>query len=152
MAFLTFGGNSAGLILNNYSTADVLISLSRFAVALSLIFSYPLLFVGLRDGVLDLLKVRDSKRTTRLLNQWTMGLVGIITALALKITDLTFVASMSGALLGTSLIFVFPPLMFRAAVKNDPTKKWERRLASLITSLGIAVGGVGAKMAMQSLS
>ena len=39
MAFLTFGANCDGLILNNYSTKDLLISASRFAVAISLIFS-----------------------------------------------------------------------------------------------------------------
>lgn len=39
MAFLTFGANCDGLILNNYSKKDLLISASRFAVAISLIFS-----------------------------------------------------------------------------------------------------------------
>ena len=39
MGFLTFGANADGLILNNYSTKDILISLSRFAVAVSLVFS-----------------------------------------------------------------------------------------------------------------
>ena len=151
MAFLTFGGASAGLILNNYSTQDVLLSLSRFAVALSLVFSYPLLFVGLRDGVLDLLQIPESRRSHSLLNQWSVGVVAVITGLALKVTDLTFVASMSGAVLGTSLIFIFPTLMFRAAVRDDPSKKRERRLCSVIASVGVAVGGVGAKMAMGSL-
>lgn len=37
--FLTFGGASDGLILNNYSTKDTLMSLSRIAVAVSLVFS-----------------------------------------------------------------------------------------------------------------
>ena len=40
MGFLTFGANADGLILNNYSTKDILISLSRFAVAVSLVFSW----------------------------------------------------------------------------------------------------------------
>jgi amino acid permease len=52
--FLTFGSISDGLILNNYSTQDSLMTLSRAAVALSLVFTYPLPFVGLRDGVLAL--------------------------------------------------------------------------------------------------
>jgi amino acid permease len=52
--FLTFGSISDGLILNNYSTQDNIMTLSRAAVALSLVFTYPLPFVGLRDGVLAL--------------------------------------------------------------------------------------------------
>jgi amino acid permease len=52
--FLTFGSISDGLILNNYATNDSLMIWSRAAVALSLVFTYPLPFVGLRDGVLAL--------------------------------------------------------------------------------------------------
>ncbi|CAB9507105.1 Putative sodium-coupled neutral amino acid transporter 11 [Seminavis robusta] len=153
MGFLTFGSATAAMILNNYSTKDTLISLSRFAVGLSLIFSYPLLFVGTRDGLLDLAQVPESKRSVLLLNQITVGLVAILTGLALKVTDLTFVASMSGALLGTSLIFIFPTLMFRAAVANskNPTRgqQLESRLCAVIAALGVAIAGVGTKMALQ---
>ena len=38
--FLTFGGASSGLILNNYSNKDVLMGLSRVAVAVSIVFRY----------------------------------------------------------------------------------------------------------------
>jgi len=39
LGYLTFGAASDGLILNNYSTKDVLMSISRIAVAVSLVFS-----------------------------------------------------------------------------------------------------------------
>jgi hypothetical protein len=140
------------MILNNYSTRDGLISFSRFAVALSLVFSYPLLFVGFRDGVMDILSIPEEKRKNDTLNNALLvGLLGIITACALKVTDLTLVVSMSGALLGTALIFIFPTLMFRAATKENPTpsQRLERRLCAMIATLGVAIGGVGAKMALQ---
>lgn len=157
MGFLTFGGATAPLILNNYSTNDVLVSLSRFAVALSLVFSYPLLFVGTRDGLLDLIRVPESKRTNAFLNKLSVGLLAILTGLALNITDLTFVASMSGAVFGASLIFIFPTLMFRAAVKDMGDKatkgqKWESKLCSFIAAVGIAIGGIGARMAMKNVA
>jgi amino acid permease len=153
MAFLTFGANCDGLILNNYSTKDLLISASRFAVAISLIFSYPLLFVGTRDGTLDLLKVPEEKRSASLLNQTTFGLLGIVTALAWKLTDLSFVSSISGAVFGTALIFVYPSLMFRAAIKNIGDKapardKKESSFAMLVNIVGIVIGIIGTKMAL----
>ena len=40
LGFLTFGAASNGLILNNYSTKDVLMGFSRIAVALSVIGRY----------------------------------------------------------------------------------------------------------------
>ena len=39
VGYLTFGAASSGLILNNYSTKDSLMSISRIAVAISLVFS-----------------------------------------------------------------------------------------------------------------
>ena len=41
LGFLTFGASSNGLILNNYSTKDVLMGFSRIAVAISVIGRYP---------------------------------------------------------------------------------------------------------------
>ena len=154
-AFLTFGASTAPMVLNNYATSDILISISRFAVALSLVCSYPLLFVGTRDGLLDLIQVPDSQRSNSLLNRVSVATVAIITLVATKVTDLTLVASLSGAILGTSLIFLYPTLMFRAATKTSFSGrwvKWERRLCSVIVSLGMTIGLVGTKMALQTVS
>jgi len=154
LAFLTFGANCDGLILNNYSTKDLMISVSRFCVAISLIFSYPLLFVGTRDGTLDLLNIPEEKRTTSLLNNTTFALLGITTALAWKLTDLSFVSSISGAVFGTALIFVFPSLMFRAAISNlgDKATKRQKRegtFAMIVNLLGIIIAAIGTKMSLQ---
>ena len=46
VGFLTFGKACDGLVLNNYGSTDVLMGLSRVAVAVSLVFSYPLAFTG----------------------------------------------------------------------------------------------------------
>merc|ERR1712060_11125 len=86
--FLTFGKNCSGLILNNYSTKDLIVTLSRFAVAISILFSYPLAFTGVRDGILDILQIRSKDRSTKLLNKLTLGILSIVTALALKVKDL----------------------------------------------------------------
>lgn len=116
--------------------------------------SYPLLFVGTRDGTLDLLKVPEEKRTASLLNQTTFALLGITTALAWKLTDLSFISSISGAVFGTALIFIFPSLMFRAAIKNLGDKATERqkqegKFAMLVNLIGIVVAAIGTKMSLQ---
>jgi amino acid permease len=92
--FLTFGGACSGLILNNYSTRDGLMGLSRIAVAVSLVFSYPLAFVGARDGILDLFQVKD--RSAARLNALTVGMLAAITVLALIIPDVSFVLAFAG--------------------------------------------------------
>lgn len=155
LGFLTFGSASSGLILNNYSTKDVLASFTRIAVATSIVFSYPLAFAGLRDGALDLANVDPDKRSNSLINKVTLALLSIITGLALVVKDLAFVLSFGGATLGNALIYVFPALMFKAAVKkmdspSDSMKK-EVKLAMGVAALGCVFGLIGTTMAIKSV-
>ena len=156
LGFLTFGKATSGLVLNNYASSDTLMSLSRFAVAFSIVFSYPLVFVGCRDGCLDLLKVDPEERTNSVLNQVTIAILGVITALAIKVSDLTFVLSFGGATLGNALIYVYPALMFRSAVKNmgddaSPGLKGEVNVAMFTAALGVVLGTIGSVMAIKGL-
>ena len=156
LGFLTFGSGSSGLILNNYSTKDTLIGFSRVAVAVSLVFSYPLAFAGFRDGVLDLAKVPQEKRTNSLLDKVTVGCLSLITFLALTVKDVSFVLSFGGATLGNALIYLYPALMFRGAVKKLGDKaskslKREVKVAMANAGLGVTMGIIGAKMALKAL-
>ena len=153
LGFLTFGGNSAGLILSNYSPRDTLMSISKIAVALSLVFSYPLAFVGFRDGVLDLLKIKERKPA--FLNTLTVGLLSFVTFLALIIPDVSFVLAFAGSTLGNALVYIFPALMFRGAIQKlpNPTRlqKTEVKLAMGSALFGLVMGCVGAVKAIQSI-
>jgi amino acid permease len=51
--FLTFGGSSAGIILNNYSTLDKGASLCRFLMALCVIGGYPFLISACKNALLE---------------------------------------------------------------------------------------------------
>ena len=151
LGFLTFGSASSGLILNNYSGKDVLMSLSRVAVAVSIVFSFPLVFVGARDGWLDLLKVPMDKRSDSVLIKTTLAILSGITLIASQLKELAFIMSLAGATLGNALIYVYPALMFRSAVKNMGEKatkglKREVPLAMLSASLGVLMGLIGTKM------
>lgn len=154
--FLTFGSASSGLILNNYSNKDTLMGLSRIAVAISLVFSYPFAFAGCRDGVLDLMKVPADKRSNSLLNKLTVAILSTVTGLALVLKDVSFVLSFGGATLGNALIYVYPALMSRGAVKKMGDKaskglKSEVKLALANAGLGITMGAIGARMALKTL-
>jgi len=156
MGFSTFGGASNGLILNNYSTKDSIMGFSRVAVAFALVFTYPLAFVGCRDGTLEMMQVPKEERTDAKLNNLTYIILASVTAVALKITDLSFIMSFGGATLGNALIYVYPAIMFRSAVKNlgdDATaaQKLEVKLAMAFAALGIGMGAIGTKMALSKL-
>ncbi|EEC43594.1 predicted protein [Phaeodactylum tricornutum CCAP 1055/1] len=153
LGFLTFGAHSSGLILNNYSVRDTLMGISRLAVALSIVFSYPLAFVGARDGVLDLLQVQN--RTPTVLNGLTVGLLAAVTAAALSIPDVSFVLAFAGSTLGNALIYIFPALMWRGAVRKQPNsttgQRREVKLAMMSAFAGLGMGIMGATKAVQSI-
>ena len=58
VGFLTFGGSTAGFVLNNYAGSDGLATFARFAIGLALLTGYPFTFSALREGILDLRKVK----------------------------------------------------------------------------------------------
>ena len=127
-------------------------SLSRIAVAVSLVFSYPLAFVGARDGFSDLLKLKKTPKTQNLL---TGAILSAITFLALNIPDVSFVLALGGATLGNALIYIFPALMFRGAIKKKadatPGQKREVIMALGSATIGLAMGILGVKMTLASL-
>jgi len=156
VGFLTFGQHSAGLILNNYSTRDGLMAASRIAVAVSILFSYPLAFVGARDGVLDLFQIRN--RSPAFLNGLTVAMLSALTVAALSIPDVSFVLAFGGATLGNALIYIFPALMFRGALRKNKMEKEPTRLqnaevkvATASAVLGAGMGLMGAFKAVQSV-
>jgi len=148
--FLTFGATSNGYILNNYATGDFIMSLSRIAIAVSITASYPLLFVGTRDGLLDLFKIKGP--SNRLLNQITLGTLAVVTATASKLTDLGLVASVGGATFGTALVFIYPCLMFlKNQTKIGEKTNKETLLAKMIATLGVVMGAIGTGMALKGV-
>lgn len=103
-----------------------------------------------------MMKVPKEERTDAKLNNITYIILAAVTAVAMKIKDLSFIMSFGGATLGNALIYVYPALMFRSAVKNmgeDATtaQKMEVNLAMAFAALGIGMGCIGTKMALGKL-
>jgi len=115
--------------------------------------SYPLAFVGVREGLLDLFQVK--KRTNKVYNTVTISALSAVTYAALKIKDVSFVLAFAGATLGNALIFVFPAAMFRSTVKKmddaSPQLKREAKFAPFMAAAGIIMGAIGGSMAIRSL-
>ncbi|KAL7522236.1 hypothetical protein ACHAWX_006913 [Stephanocyclus meneghinianus] len=141
LGFLTFGSASSGLILNNYSTKDILMSLSRVAVAVSIVFSFPLAFVGARDGWLDLLNVPSEKRSNAVLNKATLAILSVITLIATQLKELAFIMSFAGA---TSAVK-------KMGVKASKGLRREVPFALFSALLGLVMGSIGTKMALGML-
>ena len=102
--FLTFGAASQGLILNNYATSDPLAFIARLGIGCSIIFSYPINFIGLREGVLGLLGATGESDTTHVVS--TVLLLAVACGISMMTKNLGLVVALGGAVLGSALVYV----------------------------------------------
>lgn len=142
--FLTFGQASQGYILSNYSPMDPLATLSKTALTCSILATFPLPFVGLRDGVLDLLQVSNRDQVHSVT---TIALLAAITAGALSLHDLALVLSVGGGTFSTAVSAVFPVLMF-LSMDSDNKATWEQVAAAMGMVLSVGIGFTGVNLAL----
>mmetsp|Transcript_14633 Transcript_14633/g.49560 ORF Transcript_14633/g.49560 Transcript_14633/m.49560 type:complete len:205 (+) Transcript_14633:2-616(+) len=202
LGFSTFGSGCLSNILLNYHAADPLAVGGRLATGLSILFGFPLTFVGLRDGVVGacrslLQSVFDEKhvedwteaqlrrhnspgrRFTRWLLQknteeqnqhagahtlrWmgsssnntplTLLLLATVTAVAVSITDIGVIAGCTGAVLGASIVYVLPSLMYVKAMEQaagGAPLPLSKRANVLLVPFGVALGVLGVIMTLQN--
>lgn len=146
--FLTFGSASQGLILNNYATSDTLAFIARCGIAASIMFSYPLNMVGLREGVLEMFPKLDGKKTSVHAIS-TLALGGGFSALALVFKDLGLLVALGGAILGSALVYIFPAMMAIAEKKGAISSKAEKLANWALAGLGLFFAGLGAVMCLK---
>jgi len=123
MGFLTFGANSQGLILNNYATKDTMAFLARVGIGASIIFSYPLNFAGLRQGVLSIFGKEKAGDKPAVHVAATALIMLATSGLALVVKDLGLIAALGGAILGSALVYIYPALMFIANARKQMAVK-----------------------------
>jgi len=146
--YLTFGAASQGLILNNYATSDPLAFLARLGIGMSIIFSYPLNFVGLRGGVLGMLGLSSQadKRSVHVIT--TVVLLCLMNGASLFLKDLGLVVGLGGAILGSALVYILPALM-AVGEKAGVMGKTEKALNWGLSGLGVFFAGLGAIMCLK---
>ena len=158
IGFLTFGEHCDGYILNNYSADDSLASVSRVAIGLCSLVSYPLNFIGVRDNCLDMLGLNediDSRDSPVKQNVFTLLLLGTLTFISCFVTDLGLISSVGGGTTVTVLCFIFPAIMFREGVqkfgrREDRTQTLEIYLVMTLMVVGVILGLIGVWISLET--
>lgn len=145
MGFLTFGAHSDSYILNNYSSKDVLATVSRLAIGLCSLVSYPLNFIGVRDNCLDILGITDEIDTSAKLNVVTILLLSLMTLTSCFVTDLGLINSVGGGTTVTLVCFIFPAFMFREGMRKHGGvgPQWEVWIVMALMVVGVVLGIIG---------
>jgi len=109
--FLTFGASSSGVILNNYSTSDFGATVCRLLMGIAVVGTYPFVFSGMRSAFFQLVK-KGEEVTEKESRTATQAMLATLTGLALVLKNAGFIVGFNGALMGSAIIYIFPPLMF----------------------------------------
>ena len=149
--FCTFGGNCQGMILNNYSGKDIGATICRMIVTISLVGSYPIFVRAIKSSFLELtMKGKEVSESAGKLV--TTGIVGFLTAAALVLKDAGLMVSLTGALLGSAIIYIFPSLVYlkltkRLVAEGKMKKSFglsaERTANKFLAVLGVALALLG---------
>jgi len=120
--YATFGDVSMGNILLNYSSSDFLATLGRLATGCSIIFGFPLISNGCREGFKNAASALDLFPTLRNPQNHTLlvlSLLLITTTLSIVAKDIGLVASLTGALMGSALVYICPTLLYSKIVERQ---------------------------------
>lgn len=150
-AFETFGTNACGVILENYAKNDNLINIARVGMGLSIIASFPLMFSGLREAVIELMIMMQPQWTEPLGSLWIQNVLSAclllaVTHCAWMFTDAQLVVGIVGAVCGSAVIYMIPCVLYAEAlgkVLNKEHHLLEIAIARSVAMIGMMLGVIG---------
>merc|ERR1740121_1216688 len=144
--YFTFGNNCQGNILMNYHKQDLLSTCARLATGFSILFGYPLLFKGVKNstnGVITSLGFPTIPNVPLV-----TSLFLVITFIAVKVQDIQVIVGLTGALLGSFVCFICPPILYMLAVGKtlgyDSLEYQKSKKNAALIPFGLFVGILGA--------
>jgi len=149
VGYKTFGTATQAVITQSYARTDMLMNVARLCLGISILASFPIMFSGLREAVVQLLTEWCATRCDEVWKQNTITtvLVTVIAFLTQVVTDPGVVVGLVGAVCGIGCIFLLPCTLYAAALSVD-VMATNVRLQLLLTGvfrlLGVflMVGGV----------
>jgi hypothetical protein len=153
---LLFGSRSSSFALNSFSHRDPLANVARLAFGTSVLASFPLIFLSVRTWLLSQVKriFPDMKDGIKPIAFVALSWIAL---LATKFTDIGIIGSLSGGIFGSSMMFIFPPIMYTGALirkaKNErkDVPKLKIFLNGILTVAGAALGFFGTSLTIQSI-
>jgi hypothetical protein len=147
--YSTFGDVCQGNILLNYHPDDTLSTLARLATGFSILFGFPLVACGARESIVGVASSMGYDAIGSSKNHFLLvaSILAFVTAIACTVKDVSLVVGLTGAALGSFIVYMCPPIIFSRAFAlakgaNSPeAKKAKWNLALVPFGLCIALLG-----------
>jgi solute carrier family 38 (sodium-coupled neutral amino acid transporter), member 11 len=144
--FLTFGGNSAGMVLNNYSNLDLGASVCRLLMAVSVIGGYPFLLRACNSSLVRLLW-KHGEVTAPTSRRISATILAGLTGVSLLLKNAGLVVSFNGAVMGSAITYIFPAILL---LKSKLGGKIERLASRLLIVFGVMVAFMGGSVSLMN--
>ena len=154
--YATFGDVCQGNILLNYASTDFLALLGRLATGVSIIFGFPLISNGAREGLKNASSALGFSSLSNPQNHVLLVTCLLITTtlLSIVLTDIKLVAGLTGAVMGSSLVYICPTLIYARIVQQTyGAKSREYQVAKrnlLFIPFGLFTAFMGVAMTLKN--
>lgn len=138
--YSTFGDVCQGNILLNYHPADALATAGRFATGFSILFGFPLIAAGAREGLQNMASTLLGRSLPHV--PLVSAMLFLITAIACTVSDVSLAVGLTGAALGSAICYICPALIYTRAVKGP------HRYNKLLVPFGISIAALGVYMTL----
>lgn len=133
-----FGPYSQSFALNSFSPKDPLALFAFLAFGTSVLASFPLIFFSTRNWFIgQATKFFPAASNVPTMTALLLGLIGGITILC---NDIGKVGSLAGAIFGSSMMFIFPPIMYINALLKQDQFQQQQTSSSLSITNGLEAG------------
>jgi amino acid permease len=154
--YSTFGDVCQGNILLNYHPDDILSTLGSVATLASILFGFPLVVTGAREGLIGAATSLGWKSVGDARNHfWVVAsILAAVTAIACTIQDVSLVVGLTGASMGSFIVYICPALIYTRAVRQcygqgSSQEVAARRYLALVP-FGILIGAFGMFMTLKN--
>jgi amino acid permease len=153
--YSTFGDVCQGNILLNYHPDDILSTLGRLATGLSILFGFPLVACGAREAIVGVASSLGYESWGAAENHFLLvsGMLSVVTTISCTVKDVSLVVGLTGAALGSFIVYVCPPIIYTKAValaKGEDSPEYRKALINLgFVPFGLAIAFLGCYMTIK---
>lgn len=153
--YATFGDVCRGNILLNYHPHDVLATLGRLATGFSILFGFPLVACGARESIIGTAASFGMDGLGADKNHFALvfSMLVVITAISCLVEDVSLVVGLTGAALGSFIVFICPAILFTKAVKlvkGESSVEYQKAKKNMaLVPFGLFIGSLGVYMTIK---
>lgn len=148
--YSTFGEACMGNILLNYHPKDVLATFGRVATWFSILFGFPLVSVGAREGLINAAESLGFPQLGFEKNNFALvaSILTLVTLVSCTVKDVSLVVNLTGALFGSFIVYLCPTIIYVRAVaiakgKDSPEYRKARLWNYALLPFGTFIAALG---------